>query len=82
MQHHDHISLTNRGEAMGNKEDGLIIEILEQIVADLAFSFVIEGAGRFIHHQQLGVTQQRARNGNPLALTATEGSPRSPTGVL
>ncbi|GIS13458.1 MAG: hypothetical protein CM15mP116_00410 [Synechococcus sp.] len=82
VKHHDHFGLTNRRKPVGDEEDRLVVEIFQKVVADLPLCFVVQSAGGLIHHQQLGIAQQGARNGHPLTLTTTQRRTPFTDGVL
>ena len=42
MKHHDHVGLTNGRQTVGDEEDGAIVEVVQKVVADLPFGFVIQ----------------------------------------
>ena len=42
MKHHDHVGLTDGGQTMGNEKHRAVIEVFEQVVANLAFGLVVQ----------------------------------------
>ena len=55
VEHHDHVGLTDSRQTVRDEEDREVFEAGEEVVTDLAFSFVIKCTSSLIHYQQLGV---------------------------
>ncbi len=70
VKHHDHVGLTNGRQTVGDKKNSAVVEVVEKVVANPPFSFVIKSAGGLIHHKQLGIAEQGACDSNPLSLAA------------
>ena len=57
---------------MGDEKDGASAQTGAQIVTNTPFGVVVQGAGGLVHHQKLGIAQQRSGDGQALALAATQ----------
>ena len=70
---HDHaIHAFDGGQAMGDDEAGPAFAQHPECLLDMAFRFCIERGRCFVQDQDRRVLQQRARDGEPLALAARQ----------
>ena len=70
----DAVALPDRGEAVGDDEDGAVLRDPTHIALDRLFGFQIESAGRLVEDQDPGIGHQGARNSDTLTLAAREGA--------
>src|SRR5688572_15609678 len=72
IEHEDAVGVTNGGEPVRNDERGAPLEQPVHGFLHQRFALAVERAGRFVEDQDLRVAQNRARNGDALALPAGE----------
>ncbi|MNI56600.1 hypothetical protein D3C73_1116120 [compost metagenome] len=70
IHHCDPVGVFNRGQAMGDHQSGSVLHQARQRLLDQVLTLGIEGAGGFVEEQDRGVHQQRAGDGQALALAA------------
>ena len=66
---------------MGDDEDGAALGDLAHVVLDDALALVVERAGGLVEDEDARIGDERAGDGDALALAAREREPRSPTRV-
>ena len=70
IHHQDAVAGQHRGEAMRDHERGAVAHQFFQRGLHQRFAFGIQRRGRLIEQQQRRVAQDRARDGDALALAA------------
>lgn len=70
FQDEDTIGAANRGEAVGNDQNGAVFHDAIEGLLDESFGFGIEGGGGFIEDENTGIMKDGAGDRDALALTA------------
>src|SRR5699024_7044677 len=70
FQHEHMVGVLHAGDALGDDEDGSAGDLFGKALADLGVGGGIDGAGRVVEDQDLGLFEQRARNAQTLLLAA------------
>ncbi len=83
MHQHDQIGGTHSAEAVRDEKHSFVSELFLEVLTHGGLRVVIQRTGGFIEHQQIGILQQRAGDGDALALAATEtGTPFTQLGAV
>ena len=72
INHHDAIRVLNRGQPAGDNQGRSANRKFGERTLNRSFSFSVEGGRGFIQDQNRRILKERARNGQPLFLTARE----------
>ena len=70
FQHHHPVEIAQRGEAMRDRDHGAPAHQAAERLADRLLGFAVERGGGLVEQQDRRILQERARNGNALALAA------------
>ena len=73
VHEHDPIRQADGGQPVGDDQGGAALHEALQVAVDGLLDLDIDGAGGVVEHQDRGVEQQGAGNGDALALAAGQG---------
>ena len=72
IHHHDPVHGGDRGQAVRDGDDGLALHHLRQRVLDRGLDLAVQRRCRLVQHQHRRILQERAGQGNALALSTRE----------
>ena len=68
----DAVALPHRRQAVGDDDHGAPLRDARQVILDDLFAFGVQRRGRFVEDQDTRIVDQRAGNGDALALAARQ----------
>src|SRR5215813_1691782 len=83
LHHHDHVGVANRRQSVSNDDGGAAARQLTEGPHDGIFGLRVQGARRLVHDENRRIFQERASEGDTLALAARkQGTALSNRGVI
>ena len=70
VQYNDFVRVADGGGALGNDEHSRVVVELTESLSEGGVSGIVKGGGTVVEDQNIGLSNQRSRNGKALSLTS------------